>query len=409
MYAQTRRGFLRTSGTVTATAVLTGSCGLVDSGGAEDQRPRGKARIGLLLLQNGVFKVLGDDQRKAWELYLKLNKGRLGGREVDVIEAEEALDPKVSVRNIRKLIESDRVHAIVGVTFSSNLIPIMPVCQEAEVPLIAPYASTLQAQGKEFIWRTCALSGYDGYAIAEYVSEAHRGEGVYLLASDYAAGWDEVVGFKKRFTGEIVGEEYIPFPDTTNYTPFLRRVKESGARAIFCFLPADLAVKFIKQFDAFGLKGEVALYGAEGMTEVPFLEEEGESARSVMDAFYYSEVLDNPANRRFVSHYYTEYKQRPYALPLVAYDAAAVLDKAIAAVGDKLTPLRIERALATIGQVESPRGGWQFGKNRAPVQRYYLRQVREDGDVLANVVLEELGTFGDLPLEPARAPAGSTA
>lgn len=403
MYAKDRRSFLQLSGALAATAAVTSACGVTRSR-TRDLGPSGKVKIGLLGLKRGVFKELGEDQRRGFELYLKLNHGRLGGREVELIEGEESVDDKVSLENATRLIEKDKVTALVGVTFSSNLVPIVPVCSEAKVPLISPYATTLQAQGKDYIWRTSGLSGYDGYAIATYVSQQHEGEGVYILSSDYAAGWDEVVGFKKQFTGEIAGEEYVPFPDTTEFTPYLTRIQESGAKALFCFLPADIGVAFIKQFDAFGLHGKIAFYGAEGMTELPFLEQEGASATNLMDAFYYSEVLDNPANRKFVSEYRRAYRQRPWALPLVSYDAAAVLDTAIGASGRALTSERLEQEIHNIGMIESPRGMWTFGKNRAPVQVYHLRQVRPDGDVLANVVLDQVGTYGDLPLTPAKPP-----
>ncbi|MGH3713403.1 MAG: ABC transporter substrate-binding protein [Micromonosporaceae bacterium] len=402
MDAYHRRGFLKLTGSMAASAAVVGACGTRTT--PTDPDAGGTVKIGLLGFQEGVFKVLGDDQRKGFELYLTLNDGKLGGRQVKVIEAEESVDDKATLRNAIRLIEQEQVTAIVGVTFSSNLVPIIPICQQAKVPLISPYATTLQAQGKDYIWRTSGLSGYDGYAIAEYVSEQHKGEGVYILSSDYAAGWDEVVGFKTRFTGEIAGEEYVPFPNTTDFTPFLSRIKESGAGALFCFLPADIGVNFIKQFHKYGLHGKIAFYGAEGMTELPFLADEGNTASGLMDAFYYSEVLDNAANRTFVSEYQRAYRQRPWALPLVAYDAAAVLDIAIASAGRGLTSERLEQEIHNIGIIESPRGMWRFAKNRAPVQPYHLRQVRPDGGVLANVVLELLGSYGDLPLSPATGP-----
>ncbi|MGH3645623.1 MAG: ABC transporter substrate-binding protein [Micromonosporaceae bacterium] len=401
MHAQDRRGFLRLSGAVAAGAAMASACGKAER--SSDPASDEPIRIGLVLLQEGVFKLLGDDQRAAFKLYLELSGGLLGGRRVELVETEESLDPKVTVQNVEKLLKYEKVTALVGVTFSSNLIPVVPVVQRAKVPLISPYASTLQAQGKDYVWRTCALSGYDGYAIAKYVSERHRGEGVYLLASDYAAGWDEIAGFKKRFTGRIVGEEYIPFPDTVKFGRYLDRLRDSGAGALFCFLPADLAVAFIKQFDKAGLRDKVSFYGAEGMTEQPFLDEEGESARNLMDAFYYSEVLDNAPNRTFVAAYQRKYGKSPYVLPMVAYDAAAVLDHAIGG-ARHLTPEVLEQRIGGIGQLDSPRGFWSFGQNRAPVQQYYLRQVRPDGHVLSNVVLDDLEMVGDLPLTPAKAP-----
>lgn len=404
MHVHNRRDFLRLS------AVAAGAAAVSACGNAEPTTPAeptdAPIRIGMVLLRRGVFKLLGDDQLAGFQLYLEHSGGLLGGRRVELVHAEESLEPEETVENVERLLSYGNITAVVGTTFSSNLIPVVPVMQKAKVPLIAPYASTLQAQSKAYVWRTCALSGYDGYAIAPYVSRRHQGGTVYLLASDYAAGWDEIHGFKERFTGEIAGEEYVPFPDTTDFKPYLERIAESGAEALFCFLPADIGVNFIKQFDAAGLRRKLSFYGSEGMTEQPFLDQEGKRAENLMDASYYSETLDNAPNRTFVAGYLRRYGKNPYVLPMVAYDAAAVLDIAIGA-GRDVTPELIEQRLGDIGQLDSPRGFWRFGRNRAPVQQYYLRQVRPDGHVLANVVLDELEMVGDLPLTAAKKPGES--
>ena len=77
-----------------------------------------------------------------------------------------------------------------------------------------------------------------------------------------------------------------------------------------------------------------------------------------------------------------------------AYDAAAVIDKAVKAVGVHPNAQDLYFGLDQVGQVESPRGVWQFNVVRTPVQRWYLREVRRDGQVLANVTINTLVTLG---------------
>ena len=85
----------------------------------------------------------------------------------------------------------------------------------------------------------------------------------------------------------------------------------------------------------------------------------------------------------------------PTSIVMASYDAAAVLDRAITAAGINPTPAEINTAIAGLGQLTSPRGPWQFAKStHAPIQKWYLRQVRRDGRALANVVVSELTTLG---------------
>jgi branched-chain amino acid transport system substrate-binding protein len=80
---------------------------------------------------------------------------------------------------------------------------------------------------------------------------------------------------------------------------------------------------------------------------------------------------------------------------MASYDAAAVLDRAIATAGPDPSPEDINSAIAELGQIDSPRGPWRFAEDtHAPIQKWYLRQVRRDGRALANVVVSELATLG---------------
>jgi branched-chain amino acid transport system substrate-binding protein len=79
---------------------------------------------------------------------------------------------------------------------------------------------------------------------------------------------------------------------------------------------------------------------------------------------------------------------------VAAWDAAAVLDKAIKACRDKVTADEVNLKVGRVGMITSPRGIFQFNQTRTPQQKWYLREVRNDGPVLVNALITELATLG---------------
>ncbi|TWH67401.1 branched-chain amino acid transport system substrate-binding protein [Micromonospora olivasterospora] len=71
-----------------------------------------------------------------------------------------------------------------------------------------------------------------------------------------------------------------------------------------------------------------------------------------------------------------------------------MLDKAIRLAGSNPTAQQVNLALGKIGQIDSPRGAWQFNQPRTPQQKWYLRRVQRDGRLLSNVLINELATLG---------------
>ena len=109
----------------------------------------------------------------------------------------------------------------------------------------------------------------------------------------------------------------------------------------------------------------------------------------------YSSDLNNPSNREFSAQFQTRHPNSPTAFAVASYDAAAVLDGAIALCGDEaISPLRINQEIPNVGQVVSPRGNWQFNQARSPQQKWYLRQIRPDGNIWSNVLIGDLATLG---------------
>jgi branched-chain amino acid transport system substrate-binding protein len=148
----------------------------------------------------------------------------------------------------------------------------------------------------------------------------------------------------------------------------------------------------VQQYDAFGLKEPIPLYGSGFLTDATILPAQGPAAVGVQTCMHYTALLDNPANTAFVEAYRGAYDASPTVYSVQAYDAAAVLDLAGAQAPD-VSGAALSEALTGLGPIEeSPRGTWRF-EGHAPRQTFYQREVRQQDGGLVNAVVTELGEF----------------
>lgn len=376
-------------------ALALSACGGGTLGGDEGA-DEGPIKIGLLVPQSGVYKSLGDDMTAGFELYLDQHNGKLGGVEVEVIAADEGETADSGKAAADKLVQQDKVTVVTGVVSSAVMNGVVDLFETNKIPLVGSNASPTTLTDATYIWRTSYVNDEPGEALGAYVAENVEGE-VYFLAADYQAGKDEVGGFKKTFEpagGVTADEVYTPFPGTTNFQPFLANAKSSGASALFSFYAGGAAVEFVKQYDQFGLKGEIDHYSAGFLTEGGVLDGQGASAVGTFTAMNYNYDLDNALNKEFVEAYEAATDRKPTTYAMASYDAAKVLDMAIESSGGKADSEAINKAIGEITEIESPRGTWSWSDIGTPVQMWYLREVQEVDGTLTNVVISELGELG---------------
>lgn len=383
-------------------AVLAAGC----SGGAlREESAAGAAstrgsvvKIGFIAPLSGPFASLGEDMRRGFRLYLDRRQGRLGGRAVTVVAVDEGAGPETGVPAARRLVTRDRVVAAAGIVNSAVALGALQSFIDAGVPLIVVNAGAnalTGAKGSEFVWRTSFANADANYAAGQWLArQPPVSGGVFLLSADFVAGKEQLAAFKAAFTaggGKIVGEQYSPFGTTQDFQPYLAQVRASGAGAVYAFYGGQDAINFVRQYRDFGLAGRIPLYGPGHLTEGPTLVAQGAAADGIINVLNYSPELDTPTNRAFVEAYETAYDAPPTSYAVQAYDAAAVLDAALADVDGVVSGRALIAALPKIGEIDSPRGTWRFSPRRNPEQHWYLRQVRREGGGFVNAVLDDLG------------------
>jgi branched-chain amino acid transport system substrate-binding protein len=358
-------------------------------------------RIGLIANLDGPFEEPGSELRDGFKLYLDMHGGRLGGHPVELIFADEGYERAVAVASATKLLEEDRVSAITGIINGGNVAALLPLVTEHRVPLVGALGRP-ELTDVTWVWNTNLLSVEPGIAMAPFVRQQAKGK-VYAIGPNFQGGRDELRGFTETFLalgGELANPDgltatFTPFPDTTDFTPYLDAIAKTDAAAVYCFFGAGNSVDFVTQYARSEIS-HLPLYAAGFVTDGEILKQQGDAAAGIYNALNYSPDLHNAANRAFIAAWYAAYPDRvPNSIVMASYDAAAVLDRAIATAGPNPSPEDISTAIAKLGQIDSPRGPWRFAKDtHAPIQKWYLRQVRRDGRALANVVVSELATLG---------------
>lgn len=370
----------------------------------EQPRREGPIRIGLMWPTSGVLAVAGADFIKGWDLYLKTHDNKLGGFDVTTTMVDEADGRQAARDGITKLLEQDRVEVVVGTLSADAMMTVLQATGEARIPYIGTggRVDTIpEGLSLDYAWHVSFKNGDSGLALADYIHDTIGGP-VWAIGPDFVGGYTWVNGFVGAYTaqgGELANPNgqptWTPYPDTTNFIPYLNQILASDAKAVFCFFAGANAIAFIKQYAQVIGVDRIPLYVAGPAIEGnALLAAIGTDAQGVYSSFNYASDLDNPANRAFASAYQAEYGQTAAEPNMLGWDAAQVLDMAIAAAGPEPTPESINAAIAGLGAIPSPRGDWRFSADHTPTQPWYLRQVRTDGRGLSNVVIQTLAVIG---------------
>lgn len=388
-----RRQVLKMFGSLAAAGV-TGAAGGC-AAGADTERidePSGvQVKLGLMAPATGPYAGVGKDITLGLRLFLDARRGLLGGHPIGLVIEDEGATP-ASARAAVDALLREGVIAIVGVANPGALTAIRDTVEKAHVPVVSANASPRSLGSAAYIWRASYVDGEAGRAIAPYA--AAKFERAYLLYDNTNTAQGEVDEFRRGFTangGSIVGDVRA----AGGFDARLDAVRFSGADVLFCAYAGESAWQLLTAYrDA---KLSVPLIGPGSLTETSrladLLDNGGKLPNRVLTAMNYAPDLDNDANRRFASTYFNVNGIQPTAYAMAAYDTAAILDTALRSIGDVITPTTLNDAFGRLGQVDSPRGTWTFTANRTPLQKWYLRELRLDGQLPANLVVTDLDTL----------------
>jgi branched-chain amino acid transport system substrate-binding protein len=377
------------------TFVLLAAAAVILAGtGAQGQE---KLKIGIIATLSGPPAVLGQQLRNGFNLAVKDLNGKLGGRDVEVIVADDELKPDLAVNKVKALVDRDKVDLVVGPIFSNILAAIMKPVTEGGAILISPNAGTSNFAGKECNPNFFVTSYQNDQVFA--VSGKHAQDtGIkkaFLMAPNYQAGKDALAGFKNFFKGDIADEVYVPL-NQLDFSAELAKIAAAKPDAIYVFLPGGMGVNFVKQFRQAGLANNVTFLSAFTVDEST-LPAQQDAALGFFGGANWAPDLDNPQNKRFVAAYEKEFGAVPATYAFQAYDAALLIDSAVRQVQGNVANREALRAAMMKAEFASLRGSFKFNTNHYPIQDFYLVKVakRADGKFETQIVKKVFENYAD--------------
>jgi branched-chain amino acid transport system substrate-binding protein len=395
----TRRMFLR--GTVIGAGAAAGM-----AAGPWVLRARaqgGPIKIGVVLPYSGVYAELGNSITQAMELVFARENWTVAGRKLEMIREDDEMAVPVGVRKTEKLIDSDKVDILTGPVHSGILMAMRDKVHNSKTILLVSNAGAdaiSRARCSKWIFRTSFSNWQPCQPMGGWVA-AKVSKEVFQIAPNYQAGKDMMEAFRETYHpagGKVVGEDY-PKLGETDYAPYLTKIKQSGAKAVFAFFSGTDAVNFVKQYDEFGLKqAGIKLTGAGFLTEPDVLPAQGKAALGTITGHFYTPQLDNPVNQRFVKEFREKFGGKsPDGFACQGYDTAEVIVRALKAVnGNTQDKDKLVAAIAAT-EFDSPRGRFRFDqKSHNVIQPFiYIREVREVAGSLANVPIDKVADVRD--------------
>ena len=289
-------------------------------------------KVGLLLPFSGVYAGIGNDIEAGFNLGLE-QFGSETDATFEIVREDTEVKPPVALGKAKKLILQDNVDVIAGIVSSGVLGAVRDMVHGAGVPLIVANAGNDEATGADcspYITRMSFSNSQVNRPMGTWMHEQGIGK-VFTMAPDYAAGRQMIDSFTASFTaagGEVVGQEFTPFQKTQDFGPYLAQAQASGADAVYVFYAGGEAISFVKQYDSFGLKADLPLYGSGFLTSPLYVNAEGPAAEGVITALHYVPTIDSDANRAFAEAFTAATDRVPSEFAVQGYDAARALIEA---------------------------------------------------------------------------------
>jgi len=344
-------------------------------------------KIGYLAPYVGVFSKFGSDLRDGFKLYLEEVGYKVAGRQIIFIDEDDEGKPEVGLVKAKKLVEKDKVHILAGIISSAVAYAVRDYVIEKKTPLVITNAGATkltQEQRSPFIFRSSFANCQQDLAGGWYTYAKMGARKVIMIGSDYAAGHEKGAGFMKAFKfmgGEVIEEIWPPL-GTNDFAPYLAKITNYVGKVdrTWAFFAGSDAIRFVNQYDEYGLKEKIKLICEEGVTDEANLPSEKEAALGIESYARYCIGYDSPENKRFVREYQKKYNYDPGSLSEGGYVGAKFIVKALEAVKGRIENQEaFLKALRGV-KFEAPRGPVRFDDYQNVIFNTFIQRVgKKDG------------------------------
>ncbi|KYO67061.1 ABC transporter substrate-binding protein [Thermovenabulum gondwanense] len=298
-------------------------------------------KIGHLVALTGDASMWGQSEKNALEMEVeKINKsGGINGKQIKIIAYDTRADAVEAVNAAKRLVEQDKVIAIIGPAQSGVSNAISSVTEQAKIPFIATTATNplvtvpKEGQVRKYAFRVCFIDPFQGRVAAQFAYtklNAKKAAILYDVGSDYSSWLAKYFEDSfKEIGGDIVAKEAFRSGEL-DYRAMLGKIKQANPEVIFIPTAQKEAALAAKQARDLGIKA--TFLGGDNWGS-PDLVTLGGSA--VEGAYFVNlTAIEDPDIQGFIKEYKEKFNQDPVLPnPVMAIDALYMLIDAIKRAG----------------------------------------------------------------------------
>jgi branched-chain amino acid transport system substrate-binding protein len=254
--------------------------------------------------------------------------------EIEILLGDDQTNPDLTTSIAREFVEVDGVDVLVGTVSSGNTATLQEIAAENGIVLIVAPAAANDITGvsfNEYTFRTSRENYQDAIALCEYVTQEY--ETFVQIAPDYSFGWGGAAAYRDActmFGGTFpVDDIFAPF-DTTDFTPYVEQLLNSGAEA---WIPTWAGGGFISIMQAavdLGVVDEMDM-ASSFVDNVALPAFFGNSVGSTGSILYHYTAPDNAINDWLVEQDLARYGVYPDLFDADGMNAAILLVEALRA------------------------------------------------------------------------------
>jgi branched-chain amino acid transport system substrate-binding protein len=374
----------------TSAAVVVAASAFSMSAYAQGGEP---IRLGFLTIKSGALAAGGKQMEDGLKLFLKEHNNTIAGRPVELFTADTGGQPAITKTKAQELVEKNKVDVIIGPLAAFEALAVDDYIRKAQVPVISPSAAAedlTQRKPNPWFVRAVGTSAQANHPLGEYAAKELKYKRIAIIGDDFAFGHETAAGFQRTFEengGKIVQKLWSPL-NVADYGSYISQIKPD-VDAVFAAFAGSNGVKFLKQYNEYGLKAKIPVLSSMTAVDEGVLKMMGDEALNVVSSGWYSAGLANANNRKFVEAMQREYKEDPGYYSMGAYGAALMLEQAARAVKGKVEDKEaLMNALRHVELSNDPRGTIKLDALGNPLMDVYIRKVERKNGKLVNSVVK---------------------
>ena len=349
-------------------------------------------RVGAVFSMTGPIATYGQDSVKGVKLALKktASQQKAMGKKIRLIIEDNKGEPAETANAVRKLIDVDKVHIILGAFASTNTLAGAPIAQAAKVPMVTPGSTneTVTQKG-EFISRTCFTDNFQGVVMAKFARESlkkKKAATVIDMASDYSRGLAKVFDAKfKELGGSVVSGNYSYTQGDKDFRSLLRRIKRAQPDVVF--VPGYYTEVGVMLQQARQMGMTMPFLGGDGWDSPKLQELAGDDGiTGNYISSHFSAEDTTPLVKNFVEEYKNNFSgETPSAMAALGYDGMMVLIDALRRTEDFSTT-SINNAIVATKNLKGVTGTITIDENRNAVKPAVILETTPKGTVFKQKV-----------------------